>query len=155
MKNSKYGFEALSDRYEILTRKSAPTIKVQERYDLYELLRKLYGPTFESDEKGSKLLGLAYRNRIAKRDMLNGQEEAEAFSKRNFQSIVASSQNKAEVLGHLVKAVGEKRLKVQASLKEIYGISALGILLFIGDNFSKIWKIVSAIGGLVMMLVAL
>lgn len=155
MKNSKYGFDALSIRYNFLTGKPAPNIRVQDQYDLKVMLRKLYGPNFEVDKCESKLLNLVRRNSLSLRGMLLGIEEANAFTAKNYQAVMESSQSKAEAIGLLMKAAGEKTLKVNASFKEIYGINALGIALFLVDNYTKIKKIASAISGFSVMLLAL
>ncbi|PKV67308.1 hypothetical protein [Pontibacter ramchanderi] len=155
MKNYKYGFEALSIRYKLLTRRSAPKLKAHDHYNLDVLLRKLYGHNFEVNSCHSKLLNLSQRNNIPIKGMLLGIEEAKAFTAKNYQAIMESSQSKAEAIGLIIKAAGEKGLKVNASLREIYGISLLSVLLFIGDNFTKIKRIASAIGSLLIMLLVL
>lgn len=88
MKNSKYGFDALSIRYKFLTKRSAPKVRAQQCYNLDVLLRKLYGHNFEVDTCNSKLLNLAKRNNIPFKGMLLGAEEANAFSAKNYQAIM-------------------------------------------------------------------
>jgi len=153
MKNSKYGFDALKNRYEILNpQKTAPNIRIQDRYDLSLLLKKLYGSTFETCETKGKLLNLARRNCFPLEGMLTGRREADAFDKKDFQAVMASSQAKAETIGLIAKAAGENRLKVATSIIEIYGMNAQGFLLCVLDHSSKIGKIASAIGGLFTLL---
>ncbi|SFU68198.1 hypothetical protein [Pontibacter akesuensis] len=152
MKNSKYGFDALSFRYKFLMQRSAPNVKMQYRYDLYVLLKKLYGPNFETNEYESKLLALTQRNCLAIRGMMIGIQEADAFDRKEFQAVMESSQGKSEAIGLIVKAAGEKTLKVNASLRDIYGISPLGLILYVADNFvriSKLWKITIGVVGVI------
>ncbi|GHA65329.1 hypothetical protein GCM10007389_17680 [Pontibacter akesuensis] len=84
--------------------------------------------------------------------MMIGIQEADAFDRKEFQAVMESSQGKSEAIGLIVKAAGEKTLKVNASLRDIYGISPLGLILYVADNFvriSKLWKITIGVVGVI------
>lgn len=145
MRNSTYGFEALESRFAILSGKSAPKLRAQKKLDLSSLLADLYGPTYESSEFGSKLIAALKRNRLHSGGIMSGNEEACAYVEKNYQAIMRSNQNKAEAIGLIIEAAGDNKLKTAASVSEIYGLNVLGVMLYVGDNYSKLKKIASGI----------
>ncbi|WP_276498492.1 hypothetical protein [Pontibacter litorisediminis] len=122
MLNSKYGFEAVCLRYEILG--GTPiSIPDKNKYDLSDVLRQIYSSKFENNLPNGKLLNLAKRNRYALGESLTGKQEAEAFDEQKFQELYFSTLSKVRIIANFLNAAANRKLKVAAHPIRVHGIS--------------------------------
>lgn len=149
MNDSIYGFEALNSRIKLLGGKPLTATVIMSHYkcDLLILLSKLYGPNFESEEMGNRVIGLVKRNKITNDSILTREQEAEAYFKKEHQTIVMSSQNNAKAIGLIFGLASSKKLIVAAKASEASGLTLLEMALLIGDNLKNFKRIASAVSG--------
>ena len=131
MRNIKYGFEAINQRYRVLG--GAPfEIDENHRLDLSRIFDELYGEKYIKD---SKLIALAQKNNFNQSDLLNGKEEAEAFQNGEFAKIHLSTLRKVELIDKYLRHSSENRLKTDTSIKQIYGLTPQGIFELAKENW--------------------
>lgn len=91
MSNINFGFDTLSHRYEVLTGETAPRIQDSRRYNLSSLIMAKYGSNCVDHPKMPNLMEV---NGGKHRDVLSGQEEAEAFKAKEFLKLHKSTMSK-------------------------------------------------------------
>lgn len=126
MRNSSYGFEAINNRYRILggTPKS---IDDDLKFDLPIILSKMFTKNYEVHEPSGKFLNIVRRNKITEKDVLTGKEEAEAFDNREYLKLHKSTLRKVDMMASILNCTIQGRLKVNSSMKEVYGLSLPGL----------------------------
>jgi hypothetical protein len=134
MRNASFGFEAISNRYKILGG-HPKDIEDQFKFDLPEILGKIYTYKFETHKPNGQLLNLANTNSISCRDALKGNDEAEAFENRKYLKLHMSTSRKVEIIDRILSLEEKGDLKVKASIFAIYGISPVGIFEMIRNNW--------------------
>lgn len=148
MRSASYGFQAISNRYRIL---GGNEIVIPDNFkvDLNEVFGKLFTHGFEDDEPNGKLLNLAKRNKISRRDALLGEEEPSAFNNKEYLSLHMSTSRKIEIIDRLLTAYQSGNLKHKAKNKDIYGLSMLGIISLVKDSpmLLLFWSILAFIVG--------
>jgi hypothetical protein len=142
MRNASYGFEAIGNRFRILGG-TPKEIESKFKFDLPEILGKIYTYKFEKHKPNGQLLNLANRNEISNRDALIGKDEATAFDNRDYLKLHMSTTRKVEIIDRILTLEEENKLKVEASVFIIYGISPMGIFEMIKNNWLLfiIWSI--------------
>ena len=80
MRNVTFGFEHLEHRYRVLTGKEPPSILVEVRINLNDVLKARYGSDFVPDPK---ILALMELNGGKVQGFLSGKEESEAFKAKD------------------------------------------------------------------------
>lgn len=151
MRNSSYGFEAISNRFRILGG-HLKEIEDQFKYDLPEIIGSLYTYKFEKHKPNGQLLNLSKRNRISDRDVLVGKDEATCFENSEFLMLHMSTCRKVEIIDRLLSLEEKKQLKVNVSVIDIYGLTPLGLFEIIRNNWLlfAIWSLAIGILGAVL-----
>jgi hypothetical protein len=151
MRNSSYGFEAISNRYRILGG-HLKEIEDQFKFDLPEILGSLYTYDFEKDKPKGKLLNLSFRNKISDREALIGKDEATCFDNRDYLKLHMSTCRKVEIIDRILTLEEKKRLKVNSNAIKIYGLTPIGIFEIVRNNWILflIWSIIVAVLGAVL-----
>ncbi|MFD2514085.1 hypothetical protein ACFSRY_09425 [Pontibacter locisalis] len=127
MKDFTYGFQVLELRFKSLKGKPVK-IQHENKYDLSEILRQVYSNNFEVNDGTGKLLALAKRNGFKSIRALRGIEEAEAFSRQEYQLLHHSTQKKVEGLAFILEEAAQGNLKVAARFYHIYGSNFPGFV---------------------------
>lgn len=140
MKNAKYGFEALINRFNILTQKPKRLdwLINETKYDLSKLFEQIYSKHYEFDnkrghEKG-RILNLANRNKILGGSSLTGKEESNAFDSKEYLKMHDSTLQKIDILDEFLNLAYKKELKVASNVTQIYGFSINGIIEIVKNN---------------------
>ena len=151
MRNSSYGFEAISNRYRILGG-HLKDIEDQFKFDLPVILGSLYTYDFEKHKPKGQLLNLSFRNHISDRDALIGKDEATCFDNRDYLKLHMSTCRKVEIIDRILTLEEKNKLKVNASAIKIYGLTPLGIFEIVRNNWVLflVWSIVVAVLGAVL-----
>ncbi len=154
MRDSNYGFEAISNRYKILGG-AAFEIDGDRRYDFPRILGKIYTYDYEHDRPDGKLLNLANRNSISVRDALKGFDEAQAFDNKEYLKLHKSTLNKVDIIENIIDKADKGELKVNVGKKVIYGMTIPGILEIIKNNWILLflWTLIVFILGTTMELI--
>ncbi len=106
MRNIVFGFEHLEHRYRALTKKEPPSIPVEVRINLNDVLRERYGDQFAADPR---MLNLMLLNGARDPRFLLGNEEAEAFKSKDFIRMHSSTISKVEFFRYVtVQAIAGK-----------------------------------------------
>lgn len=150
MRDANYGFEALENRLRALG--GVPfRLDERNRYDLSRILVSIFGVGYIPHPRLEKLM---VENKIAARDFLNGQQEADAFVAKEFVKLHQSTLRKVDVLANIAERAHGGALKTYASWWEQHGRSvmaagewlkehwipkALIALLGIGTAIYKVW----------------
>lgn len=97
MRDSKYGFEALQDRFTALGG-TPVVIDSRQKYDLPQILGCLSGR-----KPGERLRLMTYieANNLSRDDMMTGEEEAKAFDRREFRRLKDSAINKVRAISRI------------------------------------------------------
>ena len=152
MKDHNYGFEALSQRYLKLSRKKKVPFQIDfdRRVDISLLLTKRYGINYIDHPRLPNLLEM---NSIQPLNLMNGQDEAKAFDDKEFIKIDRSIQAKVQAFSEIIERSANSELKTKSKLlKDIYGISLLGILEYVKEN-AILGIIASLIGGIIVNII--
>ena len=99
MRNLTFGFEHLEHRYRSLCKTEPPSVPVEVRLNLNDILRDRYGSSYASDPKMKNLMLL---NGELDRRFLEGSQEAEAFLNKDFIRMHSSTICKVEFFRHLI-----------------------------------------------------
>lgn len=111
MRNVTFGFEHLEHRYRVLTKQEPPSIPVEVRINLNDILKDRYGSDYAPDPRMVSLMEL---NGGRVQGFLTGKEEAEAFKAKNFIRMNSSTIAKVGFFSHVVSAARRGKLKTAA-----------------------------------------
>jgi len=150
MRSPSFGFQAISDRYKILGGNEIAVPDIN-KISLDEVFGQLFTYNFETDEPDGKMLNLASRNKISRRDALVGKDEPAAFENREYLSLHMSTLRKVEIINRLLTAYQNGNLKHNARIKEVYGVSVLGIISLVKESppLWIVWSILVFIIGVI------
>lgn len=142
MRDSNYGFQAISNRYKILGGE-AKEIDEDKKYDISRILVDLYTAKYEFDQPNGKMLNLAKRNKLTDMDALKGSEESKAFEEKEYLKLHKSALRKVGVISTILELTYKSELKVQTSKIKIYGLTIPGIIENVKNNWIllAIWSI--------------
>lgn len=141
MRNINYGFEALEHRYKVLTKNpSPPRVPDSRRFNLSYLIIEIYGNNCVPHPRMESLMKL---NGEKPKDFLTGREEVEAFQKKEYLKLHASTLSKVGWFQKLLLKLLGNKIKTQHSnlphkidqLMESLPVKVLG---FIGIIFTLI-----------------
>lgn len=143
MRDSNYGFEAIANRYRILNGEPFE-ISEDRKYDFPLILERIYSYGYEKDLPNGKLLNLADSNKISTIDALKGIEESRAFENKEYLKLHKSSLRKVDIIDTIIERTDKNELKVCARKKDIYGLTVLGIIEIIKNNWLLVilWSII-------------
>ncbi|MGO4294541.1 hypothetical protein [Chitinophaga sp. RAB17] len=146
MRNSSFGFEAISNRYKILG--GSPSY-LDDRFifDLPILLGYIYTYKFAKHKPNGQLLKLAAINSITDRDALPGKEEAIAFEKGDYLALHMSTTRKVEIIDRILTLADRGSLKIDVSIFKVCGLTPSGIIEIVRSNWILflLWSILVAI----------
>lgn len=138
MRDSNYGFEAISNRCKILGGKFFE-IEEDRRYDLPKILGKIYTYDYEDHKPDGKLLNLANRNKITTHDALKGVEESEAYNNKEYLKLHKSTLRKVDIIDTIIDRADKDELKINVGKTAVYGLTILGIFEIFKNNWILIF----------------
>jgi len=112
MRNITYGFEHIEHRYRALTHGNPPTISVERRLNLNDMLGQRFGSDYAPHQK---MINLIEMNGGRHRFFLTGPEEVAAFQNLEFIRMHQSCLVKAEFFQKVIKKVLQGKLKTKSS----------------------------------------
>jgi hypothetical protein len=108
MRNVTFGFEHLEHRYRVLSNKEPPSIPVEVRLNLNDILKDRYGSDYVGDPRMASLMEL---NGARVQGFLSGKEEAEAFKAKDFIRMNTSTIAKVGFFSHVISSAIQGKLK--------------------------------------------
>jgi hypothetical protein len=108
MRNVTFGFEHLEHRYRVLTRQDPPSIPVEVRINLNDVLKDRYGNDCAADPK---MLSLMELNGGKVQGFLSGKEESEAFKTKDFIRMNTSTIAKVGFFSFVISSALKGKLK--------------------------------------------
>jgi hypothetical protein len=108
MRNVTFGFEHLEHRYRVLTGQEPPSIPVEVRINLNDVLKNRYGNDYAPDPK---MLSLMQFNGGKVQGFLSGKEESEAFKAKDFIRMNASTIAKVGFFSFVISSAVRGKLK--------------------------------------------
>ena len=133
MRDSNYGFEAINNRIKILKGTNFD-IADEFKYDFPIILGHIFTHGYERNKPKGRLLNLCDRNHITTQNALTGQDEADAFDKKEYLKLHMSTLKKVDVIASIISRVENDNLKVQTPKKYIYGLTIPGIIAIIKET---------------------
>lgn len=112
MRNVIFGFEHLEHRYRVLNQKDPPTIPVENRINLNDVLKRRYGSDYVDDPRMPTLMNL---NGGLPQGFLTGKEESEAFAAKDFIRMHTSTIAKVGFFSFVVSAALKGKLHTAGS----------------------------------------
>ncbi|QMT62072.1 hypothetical protein [Legionella sp. PC997] len=152
MRDINFGFQAIEHRYKVLNGEPV-IINDLNKIDLARVLIGLYGIKYISHGEHGRLNELLKHNKITMKDILTGEEEADAFEKREFVKLHQSTLRKSDALANILERTLDGTLRTKAKWVDIYGVhpstiieliknhwiySLLGIIILLGGIY-KFW----------------
>lgn len=110
MANIHYGFETLAHRYYILTGRNAPSIDMDNRINLADLLQSIYGRDYVSTPHMQKLMEV---NGGIRRDFVLGKDEVDLFKQGEYARLHASTTCKVKFFSDVLELAIDRKLKTQ------------------------------------------
>lgn len=108
MRGQIFGFEHLEHRYRKLTGEDAPDIPVEVRLNLNDVLREQYGVDYAPHPQ---LKNLMLQQGGIPQGFLEGKEESECFSKREFIRMNTSTTTKVHFFRHVIDLALKGKLR--------------------------------------------
>lgn len=112
MRTIVFGFEHLEHRYRVLTKQEPPSIPVEVRFNLNDLLKSRYGDDYAADPKMVTLMEI---NGGRVQGFLTGKEESEAFKAKDFIRMNTSTIAKVGFFSYVITATRQGKLKTAGS----------------------------------------
>lgn len=134
MRDSNYGFEAINNRYKILGGKITE-IEDDLKYDLPNILGKIYTHNYEKNNPKGRLLNLAERNKLGTKNSLTGKEESECFDNKKYLELHISTLKKVDIINNLLEKVINESLIVNSKKTEIYGLTLAGVIEIVKHTY--------------------
>ncbi len=146
MRNVTFGFEHIEHRYRVLTGGEPPSIPVEVRINLNDVLKNRYGNDYAQDPKMLSLMNL---NGGEVQGFLSGKEESEAFKAKDFIKMNTST----------IAKVGFFSFVISSAVKGKLNTAGRGILNFIDklleSRKARLIASISACVGLVVGVIQL
>jgi len=108
MRNLTFGFEHLEHRYRSLCKNEPPSVPIEVRLNLNDILSQRYGSDYANDPKMKNLMLLNGDRDIR---FLEGQQEAEAFMKKEFIQMHSSTICKIEFFRQVISRAINGKLR--------------------------------------------
>lgn len=141
MRNVTFGFEHIEHRYRVLTGNEPPSIPVEVRINLNDLLKDRYGNDYAKDPK---MLSLMELNGGKVQGFLSGLEESESFKSKDFIRMNAST----------IAKVGFFSFVISSAIKGKLNTSGHGFLNFIDKLLeSRKARIIAAVSAVIGVIV--
>ncbi|WP_338946729.1 hypothetical protein KST17_01920 [Fusobacterium canifelinum] len=122
MRDSQYGFQALVNRFKVLTGEEPEyTIPDIQQKNIAKLLEDYYGTNYVKDPKIKSLIKI--NSSIKPQFILFGDEEANAFDKGKYNDLHKSTLAKVRLFEKILNSVNDNKLKVSISFLKSFGAS--------------------------------
>jgi hypothetical protein len=108
MRNLTFGFEHLEHRYRVLCKSEPPSVPIEVRLNLNDILGERYGSGYASHPKMKNLMLL---NGELEMRFLEGSQEAEAFLKKEFIRMHSSTICKVEFFRFVISLAIKGKLR--------------------------------------------
>lgn len=108
MRNVVFGFEHIEHRYRVLTNGEPPSIPVEVRWNLNDVLKSRYGNDYAPDPR---MLSLMELNGERVQGFMSGEEESEAFKAKDFIRMNTSTIAKVGFFSFVMSAAAKGKLK--------------------------------------------
>jgi len=152
MRNLTFGFEHLEHRFRALGGRDACVIAVERRLNLNDLIVDRYGADYAIHPK---MISLMEMNGGRHRDFLNGKEEAEAFSNKEFLRMHNSTLSKVGFFSSAIRKMVNGKLKTASkgfgvALDRIFEsrvAKAVGLFATVISLFVALWQAGLWLGG--------
>ena len=145
MRNLTFGFEHLEHRYRSLCKAEPPSVPVEVRLNLNDILIDRYGPDYASAPRMKNLMLLNGELDVR---FLEGAKEAEAFLKKEFIRMHSSTISKVEFFRHVISLAIKGKLRTAGK----------GILVRIDrlleGRTARVIAFVAAVAGLISIPIA-
>jgi hypothetical protein len=145
MRNLTFGFEHLEHRYRSLCKAEPPTVPVEGRLNLNDILIDRYGPDYVSSPRMKNLMLLNGELDVR---FLDGAKEAEAFTKKEFIRMHSSTISKVEFFRH---AIG---LAIRGKLRTAGTGFLVRIDRLLEGRVARVIAFLAAVAGVVSMPIA-
>ena len=130
MRDVNYGFQAIEHRIRVL--KGEPIVVSDDRkLDLARTMVDKYGKDYVGHPR---LPSLLKKNSIKPKDMMSGQEEADAFDSANYVGLHQSTLRKVDVIHNVAELAINDTLKTDATWIELNGGRFKGLFSWLADN---------------------
>lgn len=108
MRNVTFGFEHLEHRYRVLVGKEPPSIPIEVRLNLNDILKSRYGTDYAPDPRMPSLMDL---NGGRVQGFLSGKDESEAFKSKDYIRMNASTISKVAFFVWVIRSTLTGKLK--------------------------------------------
>jgi hypothetical protein len=146
MRDINYGFQAIEHRYKVLGGDPF-TVDDSRKFDLARELINQFGPGYAAHGKSGRLHSLMELNRITARDVLTGQQEADAFEAGEYVKLHQSTLRKVDVMSNILERVLDGSIKTNATWREKTGFHPAAAIELIREHW--VWSIVVALVAIV------
>ena len=149
MRNVVYGFEHLEHRYRVLTKKEPPSIPIEVRLNLNDILKRRFGQDYAPDPRMSSLMEM---NGARIQGFLSGKEESEAFKNQDFIRMNTSTIAKVGFFSFVISSAQRGKLKtaghgilnfadrlLESRMARVIGALGVAITLVVGITQLVIW----------------
>jgi hypothetical protein len=140
MRDINYGFPAIAHRYQVL---GGHPITVPESH-LFDLASKLVGIYGGSYAPNQRLENLMQISGISKRHFLNGQEEAQAFDRKEYYKLHQSTLRKVDVIHTIAERELDGTLRTNSRLTDQLGVSVGAWVEWVTGTW--VFKLAGAVG---------
>jgi len=130
MRNITFGFQAIGHRYRVLGGEPAE-IHENNLVDLSSLFIDVLGRGYIPHHR---MPNLVEKNKISKKEFLNGEQEAKAFENREYVKLHQSTLRKVDVFATLAARLADGTIMTDARIRDIYGLSLRNVGELIKDN---------------------
>jgi len=131
MRDTNYGFAAIDHRYRTLEGEGIEVLD-GHKVDLARILVSIYGLRYA---KHPRLLSVIKKNDISDRDLLSGEAEAEAFTKKEYVKLHQSTLRKVDVIANILERAAQHDLKTDAKWWDIYGFDPRALMDAMKENW--------------------
>jgi hypothetical protein len=111
MRSVIFGFEHLAHRYEVLTKSAAPTLPIENRINLNDVLRDKYGDLYVPHKQMPNLIQM---QGPMPKDYLTGEQESECFKTQDYIRMHLSTISKVHFFAHAIRQMLTGKLKTSA-----------------------------------------
>ena len=112
MKNLTYGFEHIEHRFRLLVGRDMPSLAVERRINIDDIIVERYGEEYISKPRMQKLME---KNGGIRRNFLNGPQEVEAFKSLEFSKMHSSTVSKVEFFKDVIQLMKKGQLKTDSN----------------------------------------
>lgn len=128
MRSANYGFAAIESRGELLCPAEVYILPDERKVDLSKTLIGLYGKKYIPHPQFQSIIE---KNYPKPRNFLTGLDEAQAFEKGEYVKMHNSTLTKVTNMSQILELAMANKLKTNAKLKDIYGVSIEGLIEFL------------------------